>query len=139
MLSGSISVHADTLTQNFNTGAFVASSTQQETPILVNQFNPTLGVLDSVSATLGGSYGTVVTTEDSSFTYGLFLVGSEEIAEGFDFEAHTGTYMTSSSGTTTYGPNLNYLTGPGQVDINFCYDGATLAPDTSAGFAGTLT
>ena len=133
------SAQAATITQNISVGAF--STTSYSVPITVNAFDPSLGTLTSVTATLTGSY-----TSDTGAGYteatsvllapsgnSLYLVSANTPN---DFG---GIISLSGSGTSTNSFALASLTGLGTKQLVYAFsDMGIPESDSSSGLTGTL-
>lgn len=128
---------ASTLSYDISTGAFTVNSSGLYRFVQFQEFDPSLGTLTSVSASLSGSYiaGVETKSEPTFVLYGPtqeFFVGTGPLVSSF------GTETFSGSGTLM--TNLSNFFGTGQDYLEF--DGSEPfvgAQDSSNGFDGKIT
>ena len=148
LVSAPAASYADTFTASFTTGPFSYTGREpvQSTPISVEGFNPALGTLNSISASVSGSYTTTILPDhDSDFNVNLESGpnNGEGILSTLQFEFLSGTYTIAGQTQNDTDPYLkNLFTSAGTVQFYFNYYDALAGSDSNAtpnGLSGLVT
>ncbi|WP_419805979.1 PEP-CTERM sorting domain-containing protein [Terriglobus sp.] len=140
LLSASLAAHADSISEMFT--ANTSNASQNIASSLIKQFDPSLGVLNSISLTLSGraTFTAGFAGDQDAFQGVSPAVGRPVVFAGSGGDAAGGkgsdSFNISANGTAQDSASINqYLEGTGQTQLVLQFQNLS----TTSGVNGTLT